>query len=127
MSEEQVEETTPQEEVDIIEGVVVETAVSNNEQSEAPPETETEEETEPTCEDLLVAAQEEAIKNLDGWMRSQAEFANARKRMEKQRIDIQVRATTDMVMRLLPIVDDFNRAFDNVPDAVSEDSWFEGI
>lgn len=121
MSEEQVEETTAQEEAEVIEGVVVETAVSTEEPS---PSTESE---EPTCEELLTAAQEEAAKNLDGWMRSQAEFSNARKRMDKQRVEIQVRATTDMVTRLLPIIDDFNRAFDNVPDVVSADSWFEGI
>jgi molecular chaperone GrpE len=47
--------------------------------------------------------------------------------MEKQRIDIQIRATTDMVTRLLPIIDDFDRAFETVPDSVREDSWFEGI
>ena len=123
MSEEQVEETAPQEEVEVIEGEVVETAVSTEEATESP----SEEQAEPTCEELLAAAQEEASKNLDGWMRSQAEFSNARKRMDKQRIEIQVRATTDMVTRLLPVVDDFNRAFDNVPDVVREDSWFEGI
>ena len=32
-----------------------------------------------------------------------------------------------MVTRLLPVIDDFNRAFDNVPDIVRADSWFEGI
>lgn len=128
MSKEQVEETIPQEDAEIIEGDVVETvvseetAVSSEEASQ-----ESEEAVEPTCEELLAAAQEEATKNLDGWMRSQAEFANARKRMDKQRIDIQIRATTDMVTRLLPVVDDFDRAFDNVPEAINEDSWFEGI
>lgn len=122
MSEEQVEETASQEEAEIIDGEVVETAVSSTS-----PSPETKQEAVPTCEDLLAAAKEEASKNLDGWMRSQAEFSNARKRMEKQQIEIQVRATTDMVTRLLPVIDDFNRAFDNVPDAVRENSWFEGI
>ena len=126
MSEEQkINETTPQEEEVVIDGEVVETAVSTEEETESTPEPE--EQVEPTCEELLVVAQEEAAKNLDGWMRSQAEFANARKRMDKQRIDIQVRASTDMVSRLLPVIDDFERAFENVPEVVSEDSWFEGI
>ncbi len=119
MSEEQqVEETTPQEEVEIVEGEGEETVEDS---------TETEEEKELTLEEQLEAAKEEAAKNLDGWMRSQAEFANARKRMEKQRVDIQIRATTDMVTRLLPVIDDFERAFANVPEAISEDGWFEGI
>lgn len=120
-----MEETIPQAEGIIeSEGTVeaVETAVST-ENSEPTVETEA----EPTCEELLIAAQEEAAKNLDGWMRSQAEFANARKRMDKQRIEIQIRATTDMITRLLPVIDDFERAFDNVPDTIHENSWFEGI
>lgn len=134
MSEEQIKETTPPEAAEIIEGDVVETAVSNETKgsnetavSPEPPAPDSEEAAEPTCEELLAAAQAEATKNLDGWMRSQAEFANARKRMDKQRIDIQIRATTDMVTRLLPVIDDFERAFANVPAAISEDSWFEGI
>lgn len=120
-----MEETTPQAE-EIIEdaGTVeeIETAVSG-ENSEPAQEAEA----EPTCEELLIAAQEEAAKNLDGWMRSQAEFANARKRMDKQRIEIQTRAVTDMINRLLPVIDDFDRAFDNVPDTIHQDTWFEGI
>jgi molecular chaperone GrpE len=117
--EQQVEEITPEEEAEIIEGDIEETAVS--------PEGSVEESIEPTCEEQLAAAQAEAAKNLDGWMRAQAEFANARKRMEKQRIDIRARATTDMVNRLLPVIDDFDRAFENVPEAIREDNWFEGI
>jgi molecular chaperone GrpE len=82
---------------------------------------------EPTLEEQLEAARAEAAKNLDGWMRTQAEFSNARKRMEKQRLEIQQRATGDMAARLLPVVDDFDRAMENVPEAISADSWFEGL
>lgn len=122
MSEEQqAEETTPQEEVEVMADEAEETAVSED----FPAESEAEK--EPTLEEQLEAAKEEAAKNLDGWMRSQAEFANARKRMEKQRVDIQVRATTDMATRLLPVIDDFERALANVPEAISEDSWFAGV
>lgn len=121
MSEEKVTETTPQEEAEVIEGEVVKTAVSPQNSAE---QSET---AEPTCEELLAAAQEEAAKNLDGWMRSQAEFSNARKRMDKQRIEIQIRAVTDMVTRLLPVIDDFGRALENVPENVSADIWFNGI
>ncbi len=80
-----------------------------------------------SLEEQLAAAQAEAAKNLDGWMRAQAEFANARKRMDKQRIEIQQRATGDQAARLLPVVDDFERALENVPEAISQDSWFEGL
>ncbi len=82
---------------------------------------------EPTLEEQLAAAQAEAAQNLDGWMRVQAEFANARKRMDKQRLEIQQRATADMAAKLLPVVDDFERALETVPEAISADGWFEGI
>ena len=82
---------------------------------------------EPTLEEQLEAAKAEAAQNLDSWMRVQAEFANARKRMDKQRLEIQQRATADMAAKLLPVVDDFERAIDTVPEAINADSWFEGI
>jgi molecular chaperone GrpE len=80
-----------------------------------------------SLEEQLVAAQAEAAKNLDGWMRAQAEFANARKRMERQRAEIYVNATTDIATKLIPVLDDFARALDNVPAEIAESSWFEGV
>ena len=86
-----------------------------------------EEQQPPTLEEQLAAAQAEAAKNLDGWMRTQAEFANARKRMEKQRAETYQNASADVVTKLLPVLDDFERALDNVPAEISENSWLEGI
>lgn len=101
-------------------------------QQEAAPEEasapeETAEEEPPSLEEQLAAVKAEAAKNLDGWMRTQAEFANARKRFEKQRSSAYVNATADVVARLLPILDDFERALESVPPDIAEDSWYEGI
>jgi len=81
----------------------------------------------PTMEQLLAAAQVEAEDYKDRWMRSQAEFANARKRMEKQRIDAYSNATANVIDKLLPIVDDFERAMENLPPEIQSHSWLEGI
>lgn len=81
----------------------------------------------PSLEEQLEEARAEAAKNLDGWMRAQAEFANARKRFEKQRNEAYVNATADVVTRLLPVLDDFERALESVPADISSHSWFEGI
>lgn len=86
-----------------------------------------EEPKELSLEEQLEAAQAEAIKNLEGWQRAQAEFANARKRFEKQRQDAYTNATADVISKLLPALDDFDRAMTNVPQAIHEDSWFEGV
>lgn len=80
-----------------------------------------------SLEEQLAAAQAEAAKNLDGWMRAQAEFANARKRLEKQRAEIYLNATGDVAAKLLPILDDFERAFEVVPPEIEENGWIEGI
>jgi molecular chaperone GrpE len=80
-----------------------------------------------SLEEQLEAARAEAAKNLDGWMRAQAEFANARKRMEKQRSETYLNATADLVMKLLPVLDDFSRALAEVPNGIAGDGWLEGI
>jgi molecular chaperone GrpE len=82
---------------------------------------------EPTLEELLAAAKEKAAEYLDGWQRERAEFANARKRLEKQRAEAYKNAAVDYAARLLPILDDFDRALTNVPPDIEADSWFEGI
>ncbi|KAA3657660.1 MAG: nucleotide exchange factor GrpE [Chloroflexi bacterium] len=85
------------------------------------------EEVELTIEEQLEAAQAETADFRDRWMRVQAEFVNARKRMDKQRLQTYQNATVDLTAKLLPAIDDFERAIENVPTEVSENSWFEGI
>lgn len=80
-----------------------------------------------SLEEQLAAAQAEAARNLDGWMRAQAEFANARKRLEKQRAEAYVNSTANLAARLLPVLDDFERALENVPPEIAGSSWLEGI
>jgi molecular chaperone GrpE len=78
-------------------------------------------------EEQLAAAQAEAARNLDGWQRTQAEFANARKRFEKQRAETYINANVDLVGKLLPLIDDFERALDNAPAGIAEASWASGV
>ncbi len=85
------------------------------------------EEVELTIEEQLKVAQGEAADFRDRWMRVQAEFANARKRMDKQRTLTYQNATADLTAKILPAIDDFERAIGSVPTEVSENSWFEGI
>lgn len=80
-----------------------------------------------TLEEQLAEAQAEAARNLDGWQRTQAEFANARKRFDKQWAEAHTNATTNVLAKVIPVIDDFDRALETVPDAIAADSWFEGI
>ena len=78
-------------------------------------------------EEKLAQSEAQAAEYLDGWQRARAEFANARKRLERERSDAYGKAAIDYVRKVLPILDDFDRALANVPDNVEQDEWYEGI
>lgn len=80
-----------------------------------------------SLEEKLSEAEQKAAEYLDGWQRARADFANARKRLERQRAESYQSAAVDHAGKLLPILDDLDRAMDNVPESIEEDSWFEGI
>ena len=76
---------------------------------------------------MLIEAQKEDKINEDGWQRARAEFANFKKRNDRERRELFQRAALDTLKSLLPIIDDFDRAFENVPEAISEDPWIGGV
>jgi molecular chaperone GrpE len=47
--------------------------------------------------------------------------------MEKQRAETYINATVDIVTRLLPVLDDFGRALNEIPQELVEHSWVEGM
>ncbi|MFT5197242.1 MAG: molecular chaperone GrpE [Cellvibrionaceae bacterium] len=88
---------------------------------------ESSEAVELTTEQQLEVAQAESAKNLDGWQRAVADLSNARKRFDRQTQLSYTNATVDVVGKLLPVMDDFDRALQNVPEGIAENSWFEGL
>ncbi len=62
-----------------------------------------------------------------GWQRSQASFVNYRNRMEADKETWRRRATADLLKELLPVLDDFERAFKVLPAALERLSWLDGI
>src|SRR5690606_38020818 len=76
-----------------------------------------------SLEEQLEQARAEAARNLDGWQRTQAEFANARKRFEKQRGEVYINANVELVAKLLPLLDDFERALSAMPEDDKNDPW----
>ena len=76
---------------------------------------------------MLIEAQKEAKINEDGWQRARAEFANFKKRTAKEQRSAFQRGQLDALISLLNIIDDFDRAFESVPEAISEDPWIGGV
>ena len=75
----------------------------------------------------LIEAQQDAQTNKDGWQRARAEFANYKKRIERERSELFQRASIDTLRALLPIIDDFDRAFESVPEDINENPWIGGV
>ncbi len=69
----------------------------------------------------------EAAANLDGWQRARAEFANYKKRSEAERGQLIFLTGVRIIEKMLPVIDDFDRAMANLPDDLKGDGWIDGV
>ncbi|HBY93548.1 MAG: nucleotide exchange factor GrpE [Ardenticatenaceae bacterium] len=75
----------------------------------------------------LVAARQQADEYLDQWRRTAAEFQNFRRRQERERQELVKNANAQLLMRLLPVLDDLQRAAQHVPEELRDNEWVNGI
>ena len=80
-----------------------------------------------TLKKLLAETQAKAEANLAGWQRAQADFINYKRRSEQERAEMAQFANSVLVLGLLPILDDFERAFVSIPPRLEKMSWVDGI
>lgn len=60
------------------------------------------------------------------WQRAAADFANYKRRTDEERATVAQFASSLLIGKLLGVLDDFDRALDNVP-ADAHDAWVEGV
>src|SRR3954452_20869253 len=77
--------------------------------------------------DRAKRAEQEAAENKAAWQRSAADFQNYRRRMDQQREEEAALANEVLLLKLLTIADDFDRAVDHVPPDQQHSPWVEGI
>lgn len=70
---------------------------------------------------------EEAKSNLDNWQRERADFVNYKKRIERDQQMVNARIKGDIIKKILPVLDDLERALKALPEEVQEGSWSAGI
>ena len=88
------------------------------------------EEEEGDLESLKKALAEEQARAegyLASWQRAQADFANFKRRTEQERNEKVIRANAVLVLNLLPVLDDLERALDNISEKLSRLTWVDGI
>lgn len=69
-------------------------------------------------------AEAKLAESVDGWQRSQAEFQNYKKRVERDGEMMRANMKGDIVRKILPVLDDLERAMQNRP---ADEPWTDGI
>ena len=75
----------------------------------------------------LAEEQAKAEDNLAGWQRAQADFANFKRRSEQEREEFTRFVNASLLLELLPIMDDLERALEHVPAKLSSAAWVDGV
>ena len=68
-----------------------------------------------------------AETNLANWQRAQADFINYKRWAEQEKEETIKFANEVLMLNLLPILDDLERAFASVPERLAKFSWVDGI
>lgn len=72
----------------------------------------------------LKDAESKIVEYKDGWARTQADFQNFRKRVDRDNDSFRASTKGDIIKKVLPVLDDLERAMQNRP---ADDAWASGI
>lgn len=108
-------------------GLTDEEAAELEESQESEAEVELTEKTEGEQQKELEEYKAKADEYLEGWQRARAEFANYKRRVERDQVLARQNLTGDIVRRYLDILDDLERALKNRPQDGEGAAWAEGI
>lgn len=78
-------------------------------------------------DEALSQAQAQAQEYLEGWQRARAEFANYKRRIEREQSQTYQNAAGNIIKRYLSIVDDLERALKARPREGEGAVWAEGV
>lgn len=78
-------------------------------------------------EQALAEAKKQARDYFEGWQRERADFTNYKKRAERDLMTMRFNAKVDTLKSLVPILDDFERAMENLPEELADQPWLDGI
>ncbi len=75
----------------------------------------------------LQQSQTQAKDYFEGWQRERADFANYKRRIERDQKTMSQNITSDVIKKYLTVVDDMERALKNRPVEGPASAWAEGI
>ena len=75
----------------------------------------------------LAAEREKTEGYLANWQRAQADFINYKRRSEQEKAETSNFAKTTLILNLLPVLDDLERALTSIPPHSVKRTWLDGI
>ncbi|MDP2727582.1 MAG: nucleotide exchange factor GrpE [Dehalococcoidia bacterium] len=75
----------------------------------------------------LEQEKEKAESYLANWQRAQADFINYKRRIEQEKGDLTRFSNAMLILNLLPVLDDMERALATVPTAFAGLTWLDGL
>jgi molecular chaperone GrpE len=93
----------------------------------SPPEHESTPHTEADLDNQLAAANEKADQYYKNWQRSAADFINYKRRIEQEKAEASRFASAALVINLLPVYDDLERAVSTVDANLAGLNWVQGV
>ncbi|MDR3559615.1 MAG: nucleotide exchange factor GrpE [Candidatus Pacebacteria bacterium] len=69
----------------------------------------------------------EMKKSLDGWKRCLADFENYKKRQMEEKKDMVAYSNLNLILELLPVVDNFHASTEHIPAEQKDNPWVTGI
>ena len=75
----------------------------------------------------LEEEKQRAGKQYESWQRSAADYQNYKRRMEEERREVARLASISLIINLLPLMDDIERALSSVDPKIAGLTWIDGI
>ncbi len=75
----------------------------------------------------LEEVERNAQEYLDGWKRVKADYVNLKRRSEEEKKEITNFANSVLILKILPVLDNFDQAFKHLKKTEKDDKWTEGI
>ena len=80
-----------------------------------------------TLQEQLEEVDRERAQFKEMALRTQADLANYRRRVEEERDELNRSVAARFLLKILPVLDDLQRALEYTPQKSQEEAWLEGI
>ena len=100
---------------------------TNPEESEKEQATLENSQTQESLAEQLAQEKEKAESYLASWQRAAADFQNYKRRVEQEREELARIANAALIINMLPLLDDMERALQNVDTRLAGMTWLDGV